>query len=90
MKLKAPKNKRLQLLFVFLAGGATFYFLLTKFGFLMPLREVLSVACFSSCQSEKSFHPSIKGENLLNYKKSLQQLEKVIPLSKIKHNFKGR
>ncbi|NEO58424.1 MAG: L,D-transpeptidase [Okeania sp. SIO3B5] len=74
MKLKVPIKKKLQLLFIFLAGGVTFYFLIAKFGFLMPLREVLSVACFSSCQSEKSFHPSIKGENLLNYEKSLQQL----------------
>lgn len=79
MKFKAPKNKRLQLLFVFLAGGVTFYFLLTKFGFLMPLKEVLSVACFPFCQSEKSFHPSSKGENFLNYEKSLKQLLKKEP-----------
>lgn len=77
MKLKAPRTNRLRglrLLFVLLAGGTAFYFLLTKLGFLMPLTEVLSVACFPSCQSEKSFHPSIETENLLNSEKSLHQL----------------
>ena len=74
MTLKASKKKSLRLTIIFLMSGAALYFLLIKFGFLMPLTEVPSVACLSSCQPEQPFHPRLEDEELLNYEVSLQEL----------------
>jgi murein L,D-transpeptidase YafK len=71
------RNKTIKHLFtfaLFIICGATSYFLLVRFGFLMPLSEVSSVLCLDSCKSEQPIHSLIEGREFLNAKQSLRQL----------------
>ncbi len=72
--VRSANRKRLLTLILFATCGATFYFLLTRLGFLMTLAELPSVLCLSSCRPEQSVHPRIEGKQLLNYKQSLQKI----------------
>lgn len=73
-QIKSQTKKPL-LTFILLIGcGATFYFLLTRLGFAMPLSEVPSVLCFTSCKPEQPVHSFIESTQLLNDKHSLPEL----------------
>ena len=67
-------RKRLLTLNLIVICLATFYFLLTRLGLVMPLSQLPSVLCFTSCQPEQAVHPSIENGEFLNYKESLQEL----------------
>ena len=75
IKTSRSKIKRRLLVFgLILTSGATFYFLLTKLGFIMPFSEIPSVLCLGNCQLENPFHPTMEGKEFLNYKQSLEKL----------------
>lgn len=67
-------SKRLFTFILLIICGATFYFFLTRLGFLMPLSQLSSVFCSSSCQFDYPVHPLLEGKKLLNYKQSLRNL----------------
>ncbi|AFZ04381.1 L,D-transpeptidase family protein [Calothrix sp. PCC 6303] len=67
-------RKRLFILIFLSIFGSTFYFLLNRFGLLMPLSELPSIVCLSPCKPEKSIHPLIQGDQLLKYKQPLQEI----------------
>lgn len=73
-KNTSKKRKRLIIFIFIISCGATFYFLLTRLGFVMPFYEIPAVLCFASCKPKQLIHPSIEGEQLLNHKQSLQEL----------------
>lgn len=75
MEKSINKTRRRLLTFTLIVScGATFYFLLTRLGLVMPLSQLPSVLCFTSCQPEQPVHPSIENGQFLNYKQSLQEL----------------
>ncbi|NEP63136.1 MAG: L,D-transpeptidase [Symploca sp. SIO2G7] len=72
---RISKTRRRLLTFTALFGcGAAFYFLLNRLGFVMPISEIPSVLCLTSCNPKQPVHPSMEGEQLLNYQQSLQEL----------------
>jgi murein L,D-transpeptidase YafK len=78
MKLLVIRKRKRFLALISLAvlgiGGLAFYLLLAKMGFLMPLSELPSVLCLTSCTPERSLHQAINNEKLLNYDRSLPEI----------------
>jgi len=60
--------------FLFILSGATFYFLLSRLGFIMPLKQILPALCLDGCPPEKAFHTPTHEQTLLNYHRPLQEL----------------
>jgi murein L,D-transpeptidase YafK len=67
-------TKRLLTPILFIICGTTFYLLLSRIGFLVPLSDLGSVLCFSSCKPESPIHPVLEGKENLNYDQSLSKL----------------
>lgn len=70
MKIKKQYYKY----FLFILCGATFYFLLSRLGFIMPLKQILPTLCLDGCPPEKAFHTPTQAQTLLNYNRPLQEI----------------
>ena len=68
------KTRNILLSLVILTGS---YFLLARFGFIMPISKVYDVFYANASQSEKTVHlPIIKGDELLNINQPLKEILK--------------
>ena len=50
------------------------YFLLARLGFIFPLRDVTEVLCLRGCDSPQNIHSPIPGNQLLNYRQTVEEL----------------
>ncbi len=78
VRVKSVKvaRKRLVLFVLFAVCGTTFYLLLARLGFLVPVSQLPAVLCLPACKSEQPVHPLMAGEQLLNHTQPLSQLVK--------------
>lgn len=67
-------RQKIVIILLLLLSGSLFYLLLVRLNLMVPLSELPQLLCITNCQPEQNFHPSLAGNQLLNYDKSLEQL----------------
>ncbi|WP_414620111.1 L,D-transpeptidase family protein [Calothrix sp. CCY 0018] len=67
-------QNQIKIFFILIFSTSALYFLLTRLGFIFPLRDVAGVLCFTGCESPKTIHSAIPGHNLLNYNQTVEEL----------------
>ena len=72
VNLKYKNQIKIILLLIF--STFALYFLLTRLGFIFPLRDVAEVLCLGECESLQTIHSPIPGNQLLNYNQTVEEL----------------
>ena len=72
MNLKYKNQFKIILLLIF--SISALYFLLARLGFIFPLRDVAEVLCLGECESPQIKHSAIRGNQLLNYSQTVEEL----------------
>ncbi len=72
MNLKYKNQIKIILLLVL--STSTLYFLLARLGFIFPISDIPEIFCIKDCQSPQTIHSPIPGNELLNYKQTIEEL----------------